>query len=110
MAPRGELRVFRKGSLLEEVDRVGFFAGGYARSDAATQAAIDVAADELRLELEPTYTGKAMAALLHDAARARRGAAPPMFWNTYNSRPMPDPGTERAATNGLPDAFLRYLD
>jgi 1-aminocyclopropane-1-carboxylate deaminase/D-cysteine desulfhydrase-like pyridoxal-dependent ACC family enzyme len=86
-----------------------FFAGGYARSDAATQAALDIAADELCLELEPTYTGKAMAALLHDAGRKRQRDASLMFWNTYNSSPLPE--IQSAADIGrLPAEFLRYFD
>jgi D-cysteine desulfhydrase len=86
-----------------------FFAGGYARSDAATDAAIAVAADELGLALEPTYTGKAMAALLHDAARIRQRDMSLMFWNTYNSSPLPE---FRAAADlaRLPGEFLRYFD
>ena len=38
-------------------------------------------------ELDPVYTGKAFAALLHDA---REGAAGPLlFFNTASSRPAP---------------------
>ena len=86
-----------------------FFAGGYARSDAATQAAIDIAADQLCLALEPTYTGKAMAALLHDAGRKRQRDASLMFWNTYNSSPLPE--IQAAADMArLPAEFLRYFD
>jgi 1-aminocyclopropane-1-carboxylate deaminase/D-cysteine desulfhydrase-like pyridoxal-dependent ACC family enzyme len=91
------------------VVRHEFFAGGYARSDAATQAAIDIAADELRLELEPTYTGKAMAALLHDAGRSRQRDASLMFWNTYNSNPLPEMQTA-ADMERLPAEFQSYFD
>ena len=87
-----------------------FFADGYARSNAETDAAINIAADALGLELEPTYTGKAMAALLHDAGRVRQRDASLMFWNTYNSSPLPEIQTSAADMERLPAEFLRYFD
>jgi 1-aminocyclopropane-1-carboxylate deaminase/D-cysteine desulfhydrase-like pyridoxal-dependent ACC family enzyme len=87
-----------------------FFADGYARSNAATDAAIDIARDALGLELESTYTGKAMAALLHDAERARNREASLMFWNTYNSSPLPQIRSEAIDMQLLPAEFLRYCD
>lgn len=90
--------------------RDAFFAGGYARSNAATDAAIEVARDALGLDLEPTYTGKAMAALLHDAGRARHRDAFLMFWNTYNSNPLPEVRNSAIDMRVLPAEFLRYFD
>jgi D-cysteine desulfhydrase len=86
-----------------------FFAGGYARSDAATDAAIAVARDALSLELESTYTGKAMAALLHDAGQPRRRDEFLLFWNTYNSNPLPEIKESAIDTALLPEDFLRYF-
>jgi D-cysteine desulfhydrase len=71
------------------VVRHEFFGDGYARSTPATDAAIDVARNALGLDLESTYTGKAMAALLHDAGQAKHRDASLLFWNTYNSNPLP---------------------
>ena len=90
------------------VVRHEFYGDGYARSTPATDTAIDVARDALDLHLESTYTGKAMAALLHDAGRAANRNASLMFWNTYNSNPLP-PST--AVDGGqLPAEFMRYFD
>ncbi|MEM9208135.1 MAG: pyridoxal-phosphate dependent enzyme, partial [Pseudomonadota bacterium] len=46
--------------------REEFFGPGYARPTPETDAAIALASDQLGLRLEPTYTGKAFAALLED--------------------------------------------
>ena len=87
-----------------------FFADGYARSNAAIDSAIAVARDALDLTLESTYTGKAMAALLHDAGQERYRDASLMFWNTYNSSPLPTIRQSAIDMGSLPAEFLRYFD
>jgi D-cysteine desulfhydrase len=90
--------------------REGFLGDGYARTNAATDRAVAIARDEFGLNLESTYTGKAMAAMLHDLDQAECARQSLLFWNTYNSRPLPA-GTEKPDENAnLPDAFLRYFD
>lgn len=86
-----------------------FFAGGYARSDAGTEAAIRFAKDELDLELEGTYTGKAMAAVLADIAGAATSGKQLLFWNTFNSAPLPVDENEPIDRSALPAEFLRYI-
>jgi D-cysteine desulfhydrase len=87
-----------------------FFGDGYAVSNTATDAAVATAREALDLRLEPTYTGKAMAALLHDAAQPRYRDASLMFWNTYNSSPLPElPGVD-SDFGRLPAEFLHYFD
>jgi D-cysteine desulfhydrase len=86
--------------------RDGFFAGGYAHSDEATERAIALARNALGLSLESTYTGKAMAAMLHDLHTEKLAGQNLMFWNTYNSRPLPAAEGNPAA---VPDEFRRYL-
>jgi D-cysteine desulfhydrase len=85
-----------------------FFAGGYARTDAETEAAIRFAEDELDLHLEGTYTGKAMAAVVRDFSGADASNRQCLFWNTFNSAPLPvdDVAIDRHA---LPEEFLRYI-
>jgi len=90
--------------------RTGFLGEGYAKTNDATERAIAVARDRLGINLEATYTGKAMAALLQDLDENRDGRENILFWNTYNSRPL-SADTERPAnTDKLPEAFLRYFD
>jgi 1-aminocyclopropane-1-carboxylate deaminase/D-cysteine desulfhydrase-like pyridoxal-dependent ACC family enzyme len=87
-----------------------FFAGGYAHANDETVNAVDVASEQLGLTLETTYTGKAMAALLHDIEQPELAERSMMFWNTYSSKPLPV-GSERPDDlSQLPDAFLRYYD
>jgi 1-aminocyclopropane-1-carboxylate deaminase/D-cysteine desulfhydrase-like pyridoxal-dependent ACC family enzyme len=61
----------------------GFFGGAYGR---ATPAALDAVtrAAAVGVRLEPTYTGKAMAALLSDAASGRLDGKRVLFFHTYN--------------------------
>jgi D-cysteine desulfhydrase len=90
--------------------REGFLGDGYAKPTTEAERAVAIARDEFGLELESTYTGKAMAAVLHDLHQAEYAQQSVLFWNTYNSRPLPT-GTEKPDTSaGLPDAFLRYFD
>lgn len=90
------------------VCRNEFFAGGYGRSNAATEQAMEFAAEQLRLELESTYSGKAMAAMLQDL---RAGySAPVLFWNTYNSRPLDVDDNLAPDFDVMPRQFARYFD
>lgn len=86
-----------------------FYAGGYAHTDDATLRAVEFATDNLGLNLETTYTGKAMAAMLHDLA-ANQGARCNLFWNTYNSRPLPVVRPDTLLRHKLPPQFQRYYD
>jgi 1-aminocyclopropane-1-carboxylate deaminase/D-cysteine desulfhydrase-like pyridoxal-dependent ACC family enzyme len=59
------------------------FGGGYGRSTPAAEAAVGRAA-ATGLVLEPTYTGKCLAALLADAASGRLDGKRVLFVHTYN--------------------------
>jgi len=90
--------------------RSGFLGGGYAKTNAATDRAVAIARDRLGLALETTYTGKAMAAMLHDLNQKQYAGQSMLFWNTYNSRPL-SAGYERPDdVSRLPEEFLRYFD
>jgi 1-aminocyclopropane-1-carboxylate deaminase/D-cysteine desulfhydrase-like pyridoxal-dependent ACC family enzyme len=89
--------------------RDDFFAGGYAVADKATKSAVKFAKDNLDLTLDTTYTGKAMAAMLHDLELADADSSN-LFWNTYNSRPLPATNTANPPLHGLPDQFERYFE
>jgi D-cysteine desulfhydrase len=84
-----------------------FYAGGYAGVDHATENAVRFAANNLQLSLDTTYTGKAMAALLHDIEMTREKPSI-LFWNTYNSRALPTVTIDESLMQNLPDQFARY--
>lgn len=85
-----------------------FLAGGYAKVDDATSAAVTAATDSLDLSLETTYTGKAMAAMLHDLRSANYDGDTCLFWNTYNSRELPVSSDRPDAWDIIPEEFARY--
>jgi D-cysteine desulfhydrase len=90
--------------------RDDFFAGGYAVFDKGTEDAVSFASAELGLSLETTYTGKAMAALLHDLQQPEFQGETYLFWNTHNSGELPV-GSERPETlENIPEDFLRYYE
>jgi len=86
-----------------------FYAGGYARTDDRTEAAIAFARDEMGLELEGTYTGKAMAALLADLSGHDAADGKFLFWNTFNSASLPVDENAPLDRDALPEEFLRYV-
>ena len=89
--------------------RDDFYAGGYAAVDDVTTRAVEFARDALGLTLDTTYTGKAMAALLHDLEVSDEGTST-LFWNTYNSRPLPSIDSDRLSLQDLPEQFRRYYE
>lgn len=89
--------------------RDSFFGPGYAQATPQTLAAIDFARDELSLALEPTYTGKAMAALLADIREPESESLNLLYWHTYNSAPLDVPAEQPLDEAALPAQFLRYF-
>jgi D-cysteine desulfhydrase len=83
-----------------------FFLPGYARASQQVADAIATVESQCDLVLEPTYTGKAMAALLADAGRSAQRGEQQLFWNTFHS--MDEPGT--IDRERVPEALHRYLD
>ena len=87
--------------------RHAFVGDGYARPTPECELATGFARDHLGLELETTYTGKAMAALLADADSDNGNSS--AFWNTYNARPLSGVANLSLEATGLPDDFARYF-
>lgn len=84
-----------------------FFGAGYGRTNEATEAAIEFAADRLGVALESTYSGKTMAALLDDLCR--RSPDDVLFWNTWNSRPLRFDDSVPPDFKVIPEEFARYF-
>jgi D-cysteine desulfhydrase len=90
--------------------REEFLAGGYAEFDERMSYAVNVARENLGLALETTYTGKAMAAMLHDLQLPDYDGEDFLFWNTYNSRELPVDAGRPEKLENIPEEFLRYFD
>lgn len=90
--------------------RDAFVGGGYAVSDKTTAEAVALARDKLGLALETTYTGKAMAALLQDIESQDYEADNFLFWNTYNSQPLPVTDEKPDSPDNIPQEFMTYFD
>jgi D-cysteine desulfhydrase len=87
-----------------------FFGAGYAITTAAADDAIRFAREALNIGLEQTYTGKALAALLHDLAQTGRQDLNALYWHTYSSVPLGVPSDRPLDAGKLPESFLRYFD
>ncbi len=62
----------------------GFYGVGYARPTPASRHAVQLLEETEGIQLENTYTGKAMAAALEYQGRKRGRRGPILFWNTAN--------------------------
>jgi D-cysteine desulfhydrase len=82
-----------------------FLGAGYGHSTWAGRRAIEHFRAVPELELDPTYSGKAAAALLE---RVRRGARGPLlFWSTKSSVPLPE--VQRAELTSVPFLMQVWL-
>ncbi len=84
--------------------RDDWFEPGYGVVTPETTAAVAYMA-ALGIKTETTYTGKAVAAMLADAAAGDLAAKSVLFWNTYSSAPMPAPGPVEL----LPEPLQEYV-
>jgi 1-aminocyclopropane-1-carboxylate deaminase/D-cysteine desulfhydrase-like pyridoxal-dependent ACC family enzyme len=87
----------------------GFFGGAYGRATPASDDAVARAA-AVGLPLEPTYTGKAMAALLADAAAGRLDGKRVLFIDTYSSVDLAPLVAGGPGVAALPLRLQRYFD
>lgn len=88
--------------------RNAFFGVGYAAATQAGREALDYAKAHWSLSLETTYTGKTVAAMLHDMRQADAPARP-LLWCTYSdSIPVPPLADDWAQR--LPSPLQRYVD
>lgn len=82
-----------------------YFEPGYGVVTPETTQVVEAARDA-GASLETTYTGKALLALVDDARAGRVDREDVVFWNTYNSAPLPEPGPDTA----LPPVLAEYVD
>jgi D-cysteine desulfhydrase len=85
--------------------RADQFGAGYAHPTPAAELAVEQIRLTEGIELETTYTGKALASMSNDLKAGVRG--PVMFWNTYNAQPYQCAAAARGAE--LPERLQQYL-
>jgi 1-aminocyclopropane-1-carboxylate deaminase/D-cysteine desulfhydrase-like pyridoxal-dependent ACC family enzyme len=85
-----------------------FFGGAYGRATPPSSAAVEEAARH-GLRLEPTYTGKAMAALLEDARAGRLDGKRVLFLHTYNGVDLAGLIARAPALDTLPPLLRRHF-
>jgi len=88
--------------------RPEFLGPGYAEVTAECREACALIAGTESLQLDTTYTGKGLAALIHDARAGELAGRHALFWNTYNSTPFPNT-LNKVDTSSLPDFVRPYL-
>ena len=86
-----------------------FFGGAYGRATPASDDAVARAA-AAGVALEPTYTGKAMAALLADADAGLLDGKRVLFVNTYSSVDLAPFVAAGPGVAALPPALQRHFD
>jgi D-cysteine desulfhydrase len=108
LAERGE-KWFNQLRLAELRVEHRQFGGGYGRATPASDAAVERAA-AVGLRLEPTYTGKAMAALLADAESGKLDGKRVLYLHTYNSVDLAPLLAGGPGATALPPLLRRHFD
>lgn len=88
--------------------RTEYLGTGYAETTPECVEAVQQIGDLEGLQLETTYTGKALAALIGDAKAGKLAGQKVMFWNTYNSQPAPD-DLDKVSVETIPESLRHYL-
>jgi len=89
--------------------RHDFYGRGYAFFTEEGMEAVRCIANREGIQLDGTYTGKTLAALIADSRKKSLTDKVYLFWNTYNSRDFSDTiaGTDYS---NLPLCFHRYFE
>ncbi len=87
----------------------GYLGRGYARFTEVGMDAVRLIKISDKVQLEGTYTGKAMAAMIDHASRGEFDGKVVLFWNTYNSHDFSDK-IERVDYRTLPKSYHPYFE
>ena len=89
--------------------RHNFFGKRYALFTKEGMEGVSVMKECERIKLDGTYTGKTLAALIHDAKSDQLRGRAVLFWNTLNSRDFSD-AISSIDYRSLPRGFHRYFE
>jgi hypothetical protein len=115
LARRALARLRRVEPRVPEVDLAGLtidgaeLGPGYGHETPAAREAIELAERLEGLTLEPTYTGKTLAALVREARGALRGRRL-LYWHTLSGTPARDLGLPALVTARVPAALRELVD
>ena len=87
----------------------GYLGPGYAHFTKKGMDAVRLIKKSDNIDLEGTYTGKAMAALIDDASSGKLKGKTVLFWNTYNSHDFSDT-IKDVDYKGLPKCYHTYFE
>lgn len=87
----------------------GYLGQGYAYPTPEAKRAIGLMAEDEGIKLEFVYTGKTLAALIDAVGRPEFQDKRILFWNTYNSMPVPGPVHDELDFRRLPPAFRQFF-
>ena len=62
------------------------------------------------IKLEFVYTGKTLAALMDAVGQPEFADKRILFWNTYNSMPVPGPSPDEIDYRELPSTFHQFFE
>ena len=82
--------------------------GGYGAATPQADEAVALAA-ERGVQLETTYTGKCLAALIDHARSLRTPRGPVLFWNTYNAVDVAAVAPRPLSADALPEPLRRLV-
>ena len=83
-----------------------FIGDAYGASTPEAEAAIRLAQQHEGIALEPTYTAKCLAALLHQGTTPELRGRPLLFWNTFSSV---EPSIAPSPPDSLPPPFRQFF-
>lgn len=96
---------------LENLELVhDYFGDEYGVPTQAGTEAIDVASDRADLQLDPTYTGKAFAALVGERHRLALADKDVLYWHTLNGVDLGDRIESADVAADLPPEYARFFD
>jgi len=86
-----------------------FYGGQYARPTSEGKAAIELLARTEKMPLDPTYTGKTFAGMLHFIREQGIEDEPVLFWQTLNGTSL-DEHLPAEVPHNLPKALRAYFE
>ncbi len=86
-----------------------FYGGEYALSTESSIAALNLMREKEDILLDPTYSAKALGALISDIEEEQDKEKTFLFWNTFNSQEL-SPFTSQISYHSLPKALHPYFE